>query len=63
MDFTYTIQNFTAAIYNKALKPKQEATVFYNFLTSDQFAGRPLGLQINLAYHDAVSVAYSCTEQ
>jgi len=53
MDFTYTIQNFTAAVYNKQVKPKQEATVFYNFFTAEQFAGRSLGLQINLLYHDA----------
>lgn len=56
MDFNFYIQNFTVAAYNKVVKPNQEATVFYSFYPAEVFAGRPLGLQINLAYHDAVSV-------
>lgn len=53
MDFTYAVQNFTAVPYNRAVKPHQEATVMYSFFPAEAFAGRPLGLTINLAYHDA----------
>uniref|UniRef100_A0A2P2HXY3 Translocon-associated protein subunit alpha n=1 Tax=Hirondellea gigas TaxID=1518452 RepID=A0A2P2HXY3_9CRUS len=53
MDFNYYIQNFTVVPYNKVVKPQQEATVMYSFYPAEVFAGRPLGLQINLAYHDA----------
>ena len=55
MDFNFYIQNFSVAAYNKVVKPQQEATVMYSFYPAEVFAGRPLGLQINLAYHDAVS--------
>lgn len=30
----------------------QEATVAYSFIPADAFAGRPIGLTINLAYRD-----------
>lgn len=53
MDFSFFIQNFTAIPYNRAVKPRQEATVMYSFFPAEAFAGRPLGLTINLAYHDA----------
>jgi len=53
MDFSFYIQNFTAIPYNRAVKPRQEATVMYSFFPAEAFAGRPLGLTINLAYHDA----------
>ena len=32
--------------------PFQEATVAYSFIPADAFAGRPIGLTINLAYRD-----------
>jgi len=53
MDFTFHIQNFTAISFAKAVKPKQQATVAYSFVPADAFAGRPIGLTINLAYRDA----------
>lgn len=53
MDFTYHIQNFSAIAYNKVVKSKQQATVAYSFVPADAFAGRPIGLVINLQYRDA----------
>jgi len=53
MDWTYHIQNFSAIAYQKTVKPKQEATVAYSFMPADAFAGRPIGLSINLAYRDS----------
>jgi translocon-associated protein subunit alpha len=53
MDYTYHIQNFSAIAYHKAVKPKHEATIAYSFVPADSFAGRPIGLSVNLAYRDA----------
>ena len=53
MDFTYHIQNFSAIAYGKVVKPQQQATVAYSFIPADAFAGRPIGLTINLQYRDA----------
>ena len=53
MDFTFHIQNFSAIAYAKTVKPKQQATVAYSFIPADAFAGRPIGLTINLNYRDA----------
>jgi len=53
MDFKYVIQNFTSSDYAMTVKPKQEATVMYQFFASEMFAGRPLGLTVSLNYHDA----------
>merc|ERR1712244_27389 len=53
MDFTYHIQNFSAISYQKTVKEGQEATVAYSFIPADAFAGRPIGLSINLHYRDA----------
>jgi len=53
MDYSFTIQNFSAVSYDMTVKPQQEATVMYSFMTAEVWVGRPLGLQINLAYHDA----------
>lgn len=58
MDFTYHIQNFSAIAYKKTVKPDQEATVAYSFIPADAFAGRPIGLSINLAYRDAEGQFY-----
>merc|ERR1711894_91587 len=52
MDFPYHIQNFSAIPYQKTVKPDQEATVAYSFIPADAFAGRPIGLIVNLAYRD-----------
>ena len=35
------------------MKPGQQATVGYSFVPADAFAGRPIGLTINLNYRDA----------
>jgi translocon-associated protein subunit alpha len=53
MDFTFHIQNFSAINYGKVVKPQQQATVAYSFIPADAFAGRPIGLTINLNYRDA----------
>jgi len=52
MDFSYHIQNYTAARYNRVVPPKQEATFDYAFIPSDAFIGRPLGLVVELQYVD-----------
>lgn len=39
--------------YNSVVKPSEESTFQYTFVPSTGFAGRPFGLHINLAYHDA----------
>ncbi len=52
MDFSYHIQNFSAIAYQKTVRPGQEATVAYSFIPADAFAGRPIGLTVNLAYRD-----------
>ena len=53
MDFTFHIQNFTTATFSKTVKPGQQATVGYSLAPADAFAGRPIGLTINLNYRDA----------
>ncbi len=53
MDFSFHIQNFSAIAYQKTVKPGQEATVAYSFIPADAFAGRPIGLTVNLAYRDS----------
>merc|ERR1719244_910449 len=53
MDFTFHIQNFSAITYSKVVKPKMQATVAYSFVPADAFAGRPIGLTIQLNYRDA----------
>ena len=34
------------------MKPKQQSTFAYSFVPADAFAGRPIGLTVNLAYRD-----------
>merc|ERR1711992_102061 len=53
MDFTFHLQNFSAINYVKNVKAKQQATVAYSFVAADAFAGRPIGLTINLHYRDS----------
>ena len=53
MDFNFHIQNFSTINYQRVVKPKEEATVAYSFIPADAFAGRPIGLTVNLAYRDA----------
>lgn len=59
MDFNYYIQNFSAIAYNREVKSKNEATVSYAFLPSEQFAGRPFGLNIALSYRDVNGIQYT----
>lgn len=59
MDFNYYIQNFSAIAYNREVKSGHEATVSYAFLPSEQFAGRPFGLNIALSYRDFNGVQYT----
>lgn len=59
MDFNYFIQNFSAVAYNREVKAGSEATVLYSFMPSDQYAGRPFGLNIALNYRDALGAQFS----
>jgi len=52
MDYSFHIQNFTTLAYNKVVKPKEQATLNYQFYVDESFAGRPFGLSVNLAYRD-----------
>jgi len=54
MDYSFHIQNFTTATYNKLVKPKEQTTLHYRFYVDESFAGRPFGLIVNLAYRDMV---------
>lgn len=58
MDFNFFIQNFSTIGYNKIVAPEQEATLHYSFVPSEAFAGRPFGLNINLAYRDAAGNSF-----
>jgi len=51
-DYSYYIQNFTAATFNTLIEADHERTFQYAFTPSDQFPARPFGLTINLNYHD-----------
>jgi len=51
-DYSFHIQNFSSAAYNKLVKPKEQATLSYQFYVDESFAGRPFGLTINLGYRD-----------
>jgi len=53
VDFTYVLQNLSAIAYNRKLESGQEASMFYQFHVADAFAGRPIGLDISLVFHDA----------
>jgi len=57
-DFSFYIQNFTAARYERTVQPKKEATFDYAFIPSEQLTARPFGLSINLNYRDAEGTVY-----
>lgn len=59
MDFNFYIQNFSTIVFDKVVKPNHEATLFYSFIPSESFAGRPFGLNINLNYRDTNGVAFA----
>ncbi|XP_013777714.1 translocon-associated protein subunit alpha-like [Limulus polyphemus] len=58
MDFSFYIQNFTTIAYNRVVKPKQQATLYYQFFVSESFAARSFGLTVNLLYRDADGIQY-----
>jgi len=58
MDYTFHIQNFSTLVYNRVVKPKEQATLSYSFYTDESFAGRPFGLSINLGYRDMEGKPY-----
>jgi len=53
MDYTFYIQNYTPAVYDRIVPPNTEATFDYSFIPSEGYAGRPFGLSINLYYKDS----------
>jgi translocon-associated protein subunit alpha len=55
-DYSFHIQNFTAAPYNRPVKPKEQVTLSYTFYTDESFAGRPFGLVVSLGYRDSVRI-------
>jgi len=52
-DYSFYIQNFTAARYERMVEPGRQATFEYGFTPSESFSARPFGLTINLNYKDA----------
>ncbi|CAI2320872.1 unnamed protein product [Caenorhabditis sp. 36 PRJEB53466] len=52
-DYNYNLQNFTRGEYNRKVAPKEEVTLDYGFLTHESYAGRPVGLVVNVHYADA----------
>ncbi|CAG7693770.1 unnamed protein product [Allacma fusca] len=58
MDYSFHIQNFSTLVYNRLVKPKEQATLSYSFYTDESFAGRPFGLSINLGYRDVEGKPY-----
>ncbi|KAI0214127.1 Translocon-associated protein subunit alpha [Lamellibrachia satsuma] len=51
-DYSFFIQNFTGARYNRLVEPNRQATFEYGFTPSDTFSSRPFGLTINVNYKD-----------
>lgn len=49
---------FTLGQYNRRVSPKEEVTLDYAFFAHESFAGRPLGLVVNLHYEDSVSFSH-----
>ena len=52
-DHSYHLQNFTRGEYNRRVAPKEEVTLDYGFYAHETFAGRPVGLVVNVHYQDA----------
>lgn len=57
-DFNFFIQNYTAARYDRVVEGGHESTFDYAFAASEQYAGRPLSLIVQLRYRDAAGVLY-----
>lgn len=52
---------FTKMLYNRVVAPKQEATFDYAFFASEQYAGRPVGLVVELNYEDSEGTSFVST--
>jgi len=52
MDYSFYIQNYTPAVYDRIVPPNSEATFDYAFIPGEGYAGRPFGLSVNLNYRD-----------
>jgi translocon-associated protein subunit alpha len=52
-DYSFHIQNFTASVFNRPVKTKEQVTLSYTFYTDESFAGRPFGLVVSLGYRDS----------
>jgi len=61
LDFSYHVQNFTAAKYQRTVAPKQEATFDFALIPNEGFIGRPLGLVVEIHYSDADNIPYVST--
>lgn len=57
-DYNFFIQNYTAAKYNRVVEGGQETTLDYAFVASETYAGRPLGLTVNVRYKDGAGKAF-----
>ncbi|XP_014681131.1 PREDICTED: translocon-associated protein subunit alpha-like [Priapulus caudatus] len=57
-DYSFYIQNFTAAYYGRLVESKKQATFDYSFMPSENFNARPFGLTINLNYRDVEGSLY-----
>lgn len=52
---THLTFQYTAAQFDRVVEPGHESTFDYAFMPSDTYAGRPLGLVVNIRYSDVVS--------
>jgi translocon-associated protein subunit alpha len=60
-DFSFVIQNYTAAKYARTIEAGHEGTFDYAFVVSETYAGRPLGLYVSLLYTDSTGKKYQHT--
>jgi len=51
-DYSYTIQNFTASLYNGVVQSGEEASYQYQFYPHESYGGRPFGVTIMMFYKD-----------
>lgn len=58
-DYSYTIQNFTASLYNGVVQAGEEASYQYQFFPHESYGGRPFGVTIMMFYKDAEGNQYA----
>jgi len=58
-DYSYTIQNFTASLYNGVVQSGEEASYQYQFFPHESYGGRPFGVTIMMFYKDAEGNQYA----